>query len=204
YTNKDSFDINMRFKEVLSLGMVSSEINQVARYIADRLCKESLPKAFIDEKEIEYGAKFKETVDQALKNSYSFVQLVSRETFFQIGAMNWCLYEYNKYKEFLSGPHTQNAYYYNHTLNNNFFFFVIGSTLDEVKPPILIPEYEDWFDEITVRQHARFHYSQNAAGNQNTPGGNKAASDFHVFRDNITCLATAIIQSKKKLIDDIP
>jgi hypothetical protein len=126
------------------------------------------------------------------------VQLISRETFRQIGATNWCLYEYEGYKKFMECLKKDHSHYYDNALKNNFFFFVVGQDLNSVKPGILVREYRQWYGEIENTLYLKFYsVKKDAVGNQ-------ATQDFEQFGENIKNLSLAIIQAKKRLIDNIP
>jgi hypothetical protein len=198
YTNKQAYDINMRFAAILSLNPVSTTTNQVARHIAEQLRFRSLPKAFIDEKELEYGNNFKSKIDSAINHSHTFVQVISEATFFTIGATNWCQYEFEKYKHFLDEQQKDHPFYYQAAMSDTVFFFIVGSSLDDVLPPLPLTQHRKWLQDIAAVEYIKFY-----SGRNNQAVG-QAVQDYEVFTENIKALAIAIIKAKKRLIDSIP
>jgi hypothetical protein len=189
YTNKSAFNLNMRFERLLNLnGNVSPKINQVARFIADTLYNtENLPNGFIDEKEIEYGENFKAKINSALAKSFTFIQVISKETFVLQGT-NWCQFEYNGCKKFYSELIKSNKAYED-AFTKNIIFLVMSDKIDDVKPAIDFPEYTDWLKDIQET-----HYITMYASHQN----------FDQFMKNINELAKTIIALKNNLINAIP
>ncbi|MDB5227345.1 MAG: hypothetical protein JWN78_1538 [Bacteroidota bacterium] len=205
YTNKEAFDINKRYETILHLGSISSASNQVARFVAEKLCKESLPKAFIDEKEIEYGSNFKDAIDTAIEKSYTFVQIISNESFLKIGKTNWCQYEIEKYNAFLENTKTNNGYYYENVLKKNIFFLIMGYDLPTLKPAYLISEYRPWYSQIESTHYIKFYTAEkNRTINDKNETIDEIKQDYSGFLLTIKRLSIAIIQAKKRLIDAIP
>ena len=198
YTNKNAAFINQKYKSILPID-ATSESNQVARYVARRLHDKLIPDGFVDEKEIEYGEPFQQTIETAIKKSYTFVQIISPESFSKIGKKNWCEYEYSKYQEFLKETKTNNEFYYLNALQHNLFFLVMGHNLESVKPALVLDEYSDWFDEIESTHHLRFYAAEENPANPLEP-----KSTIVNFENSIDQLVMAIFKAKKKLIDSIP
>jgi hypothetical protein len=189
YTNKSAFSLNQQFESLLKLPTVSSKINQVARFIAETLRdRENVPNGFIDEKEIEYGEDFKAKINSALKKSFTFVQIVSKETFLLQGN-NWCQFEYEGYKKIYNDTFKKPDNSYASVFGKNIIFLVMGENLDKVRPFIDFREYREWLKDIESTHHMTLY-----ATNQN----------YETLINNINALAKTIINLKNDLINAIP
>jgi len=189
YTNKSAFNINKRFETLLSLVNLTNQKNQVARFIADTLCKtENIPNGFIDEKEIELGEVFPQRIKDALGKSFSFVQMINKEIF-TVAGENWCHREYKEYKEALAGFLKTIDSGYANAFTDNIIYLIMAPTFEEAKSPIEFPEYAEWVQDISSRHQLT---------------GLVMQKDFDSFMNNITIVARRIISLKNRLINTVP
>ena len=154
YTNKDAKEMNQLFAILLSEQSTIVTKNAIANYFADLLIKrENLKKGFFDSKDVEWGDPFQQDIDNALKETIVFVQLISKGSFSAQG-YNWCDYELKKFREIIEERAKLNPNY-DQAFASNICFILTTETIDQSLPQGAANEYPEWIDLMTSEDYER-------------------------------------------------
>ena len=165
------------------------KVNFVARIITKYLKYNNL-EGFFDPDEIKCGDDIEHSILSNCQGCFVFVQLVEIKSFSipQLGKDNWCLKEYNCFKD----KNLVNKMM-NHKLDKRFYFVITTENVKSLKPAKLPKEYEHWFNHICKLHFTSLHKYKRY----------KKHIDEKTLREELYELASEIVKTKENILESI-